>query len=235
MVSSRLTSLPITRKILFQFIFVLLSISIIAAFGSAPVLANSQAWNAAQPHRGFPRLADFIGSVQNGRFDTLVGVYVPGLMALPVLQQPSGNPAFVSNQPDTVTQFSLARDYGSIGLVAHNTHSGVEFYKLYPGQDVILVYGDGKTTSYRIKEKTSYQALSPNSPYSNFVDLGSGKILNASELFLKIYAQPDRLVFLTCIEANGISTWGRLFIIAEPFERRAELLEREYPEWAIPD
>jgi hypothetical protein len=207
----------------------------ISAHGLTPVSANSQSWTTIPPHPGLPRLAEFISSVRNERAGLLVGVYIPGILALPVVQQPAGNYAYVSNQAGTVTQFGLAKDYGSVGLVAHNTHSGADFVKLSAGQDVILIYGDGKTSSFRIRESVSFQALSPNSPYSSFIDLSSGSTLSVSDLFLKIYAQPGRLVFLTCIERNGISTWGRLFIIAEPFELQVKIPDFVFFPWAIPE
>jgi hypothetical protein len=235
MFTSKPKLLPCNKRRAVQFIAAVLMTFAVTASVLGPGLAYSQSWSPTQPYPGFPRLTEFIGSVRNDRTDTLVGVYVPGVLALPVLQQPPGNAGYVSNQPETVTQFGLARDYGSIGLVAHNTHSGSQFYKLSPGQDVYLVYGDGRTTSFRIKESATFQALSPNSPYSNFVDLNSGKTLSASDLFLDIYAQPGRLVFLTCIEVNGVSTWGRLFIIAEPYQAAAELPEIVFSSWAIPE
>jgi hypothetical protein len=35
-------------------------------------------------------------------------------------------------------------------------------------------------------------------------------------VFTKIYAVKDRLVLQTCIAKDGIDSWGRLFVIAEP-------------------
>jgi hypothetical protein len=207
----------------------------LAFFHLGTGLASSNTWTVTQPQVGMPRLADFIGSVRNDRANVLVGVYAPGVLALPIVPQPAENPAYVSSQYGQVTQFSLAWEFGSIGLLAHNTHSGAEFFQLKVGQEVILVYGDGRTSHFRVREMASFQALSPRSPYSNFIDLTSGATMNAADLFLKVYAQPGKLVFQTCIEANGITSWGRLFIIAEPFQPVVEMPIFEFSSWRFPE
>jgi hypothetical protein len=57
-----------------------------------------------------------------------------------------------------------------------------------------------------------YQALKPNSPYSTFRDLSNDENLTAEQVFKKVYTGERRVKFQTCIEANGVSTWGRLFV-----------------------
>jgi len=73
---------------------------------------------------------------------------------------------------------------------------------------------------YRIKEIDSYQALKPNSPFSNFVDTSdpSRSVLSSADLFNRLYTTRDQLVFQTCIENEGEPSWGRLFVIASPAE-----------------
>lgn len=75
---------------------------------------------------------------------------------------------------------------------------------------------------YRVTAAESYQALVPNSPYSDFVNLDdpTGKVITSSELFKHVYARPDTLVFQTCINANGDPSWGRLFVTAEKVDIR---------------
>jgi hypothetical protein len=76
--------------------------------------------------------------------------------------------------------------------------------------------GEG-VRSYSITEIKYYHASNPYSPYSNFEDVENlGIWLTAKELYNQIYGVSDRLVFQTCIEANGNPAWGRLFITAEP-------------------
>jgi hypothetical protein len=166
-----------------------------------------------------PDLAEFTETVKNERSHLAVGVYVADVLALPILQQPANQAAYVSNQEGVVTQFQMASSFGTVGLLAHNTLAGAVFSHLEPGQIVTLVYGDGKTKNYRIEEISSYQALTPNSPYSRFQDLhSSGNSISAADLFTQIYMPGDRLVFQTCIENNNNLSWGRLFITAYPFE-----------------
>lgn len=183
------------------------------------VLAADGPNESPEREADFPTLRTFAKSVENGNARSLAGVYVPGILALAVLQQPAGNPGYVSSQAETVTQFSLAAQYNTVGLLAHNYLAGELFFRLDRNQEVILVFGDGSRQSYMISEVGRYRALSPNSPYSSFEDLDNGTTLSVVELFNQIYAQGGRLVFQTCIEANGNLSWGRLFVTAVPFEK----------------
>jgi len=161
----------------------------------------------------------FSKTLLNGNSQQIVGVFVANTLAFPIQQQPAGNAAFVSTQADTVTQFAAASNYGSIGLIAHNNLAGAQFSDLKVDERIILVYGDGSQQQFEITEIDEYQALSPYSPYSNFVDLDVPETtLSATSLFMKVYNPDDRLVMQTCIEKDGVDSWGRLFIIAEPVE-----------------
>jgi hypothetical protein len=151
--------------------------------------------------------------------DLPVGLYVPGLLALPVVQQPAGNPAYVSPADGEVTHFGLAAGYGSTGLLAHNTAAGAQFDDLNLGQVLYLVDGTHRVQAYRVTQIRRLRALQPSSPYSEFLDLDiPGVRLTAADLFYQVYSHDGRLVLQTCIEAEGKSNWGRLFLIAEPVE-----------------
>jgi len=91
-----------------------------------------------------PNFSEFSNAVQDGSADLPRGVYVPNLLALPIVQQPAGNPGFVSKQDGKVTQFSMANKYGNVGLLAHNYLAGKSFSELAIGDEVRLVYGDGR-------------------------------------------------------------------------------------------
>lgn len=163
-------------------------------------------------------LPSFIESVQNGRARQVVGVYSPAGLALPVVQQPSTNPGYVSSKPQVVTQFGLASYYGGLGFLAHNSlPAGEAFYQLRIGDAVFVVRGDGSTTEYRIAATETYQALSPDSPYSRFVRLdGSNAVISATALFMRLYDGSDRVVFQTCMRMGDQWSWGRYFVIAVP-------------------
>lgn len=164
-------------------------------------------------------LPNFVARIAtSGDPDQIAGLFLTGRLELPVLQQPKNNPGFVSTDPDSVTQFRLASQYGSLAFLAHNNLAGQRFFDLKRGQILSLVYGNGRVSYFRIVSIRQYQALSPNSPYSSFVDLDDPerKTISVNDLFFSIYAQPGRLILQTCIEAEGQPSWGRLFIIAVP-------------------
>lgn len=163
-----------------------------------------------------PSFADFNQSVQNGEGGVLRGVYVPNVLALPIVQQPEDQPYYVSNHNGEATQFSVASHYGNIGLLAHNNLSGRFFSQLAVGQTVHLVYGDGRVDSYVIGQVLHFQALQPESVSSSFRNLDRNEVLSSSEMFNRAYVGERRLVFQTCIEAQGNASWGRLFVVALP-------------------
>ncbi|MCC6299977.1 MAG: hypothetical protein IT314_11815 [Anaerolineales bacterium] len=179
----------------------------------------ARAWEQGE----IPSLEQFVAQVANGEADELRGLYVPGLLADIVVPQPQGQPTFVSSQQEALTQFELASHYGTVGLLAHNYLAGNDFFQLENGQLLYLVYGDGRTETYAISRMMRYQALSPNSVMSDFVDLESGERLSASQLFGKVFQREGDVVLQTCIYADGESSWGRLFIIATPYDQYAPI------------
>jgi hypothetical protein len=144
-------------------------------------------------------------------------VYVPGLFALPVVQQPANDPGYVSTVAEVLTDFKDVKSAGNIGLLAHNYLAGRYFPLLRNGQEVRAINGDGSVEYFRVREILRYQALDPQSASSDFIDLKTGQRLSAAALFAKVYQGPRHLTFQTCIEKNGDASWGRLFVIAEPF------------------
>jgi len=160
-------------------------------------------------------LQAFIAQVSDGQAGVLRGVYVENVLAYRVDQQPADNYTYITSQPDTVTQFGLARP-PVIGLLAHNTLAGARFFDLKEGAQVWLIEGDGRSHAYRVSRRYEYQALQPNSPTSDFKDLATGEVLTAAEVFARHYMGPAHLTLQTCIARDGLSTWGRLFVIAEP-------------------
>jgi hypothetical protein len=177
-----------------------------------PVAGIALGNNKALP----PDFRDFINLVENGNVDIVSGVYIPNVLALPVVQQPTGDAGYVSGSYDEATQFSTASQYGNIGLLAHNYLSGRLFSRLAVGEEVRLVYGDGRVEYFVITEVLRYQALEPNSQWSSFRNLDNYDVLSTEQMFTRAYAGDRHVTFQTCIELNGNSSWGRLFIIAVP-------------------
>jgi hypothetical protein len=188
-----------------------LLVLIVLAFPTHAVWADSPAVTTA-----LPNLSSFASSIQNGEGKILRGAYVDGVFALPILQQPSDNAAFVSTVDNTLTQFGMASLFGNVGLLAHNYLSGQFFFQLTIGMVIQLVYGDGRIETYQVTHIYRYRATSPNSVSSDFVDLDTQKTLTASELFINVYKGPRHVTFQTCISQDGNSSWGRYFVIAEP-------------------
>lgn len=160
-------------------------------------------------------LADFVASVSNGKSSQVTGIYVDDAFAYNVGGQ-NGNASFVTTNPGEVTQFGLAAQYGTQGFLAHNYLAGAAFSQLEAGQLITLVYGDGSTEAFRIETLHRYQALSPDSTQSRFVDLSTGEELSVTKLFNTIYNNQNAVVLQTCIANDGVSTWGRLFVVAVP-------------------
>jgi hypothetical protein len=160
-------------------------------------------------------LSDFASAINDGK-SVLRGVYVPDVMAFRVIQQPKNQNGFVSTIRGLVTQFGLASDYGTIGLLAHNFAAGSEFSKVLVGNTVSVIYGDGTIKEFIVTKIVRYQALQPNSTSSSFLDLETNEKLSAGALFKAVYGGKAHLTLQTCIAQGKESSWGRLFIIAEP-------------------
>ena len=165
-----------------------------------------------------PSLRNFISRVENGQNLTVRGVYIPGFLALPVVQQPGGNSGYVSREAETATQFQLAARNNVIGLLAHNFLSGKDFFRLSEGLQVMVVRGDGSIDRYRVTGVHELQKLSPGSNWSHYVDLKSGERLTTYQVFNQFYQGEHHLTFQTCLEKDGLETWGLRFVVAEPVQ-----------------
>ena len=158
----------------------------------------------------------FVATLPAAGAQQVTGVYVPSVFALKVIQQPASMPTYISILRNTVTQYGLASQYGSIGLLAHNYLSGALYSELTIGQQVDIVNGGGTVRQYRVSEIHHYKALSPYDPYSQFIDLdGGGGQLSSTDVFMRMYSG-DRVVFQTCMDIGGSPVGGRLFVIATP-------------------
>ena len=171
----------------------------------------------AEGDASLPALQAFIESVSNGEAESLRGLYIPGVLAALVVPQPEGEPGFVSFEANTLTQFTLATRAGSTGLLAHNYLAGKELFRVQIGQLMYLVYGDGRTAAFIVTDLQRFQALDPQDIRSNFLDLRSGRFYSTRSLFNRIYNRSGDVILQTCIEWEGETSWGRLFVIAEPY------------------
>lgn len=165
-----------------------------------------------------PSLSEFIAAVRNGEENEVSGVYVPGLFALPVVQQPVGDFGFVSSIPRSLTKFQLADENHVIGLLAHNYLSGKNFFAIAEGYPVIIVHGDGTSRIYTVTGAHRFRKLDPLGGASDYIDLSTGKKLTISEVFNRFYRGEHHVTFQTCIEREGNPFWGLLFVVAAPID-----------------
>lgn len=136
---------------------------------------------------------------------------------LRIVEQPRGKPEYVATRKDTLTNFQLASRYGSLGLLAHNFEAGKYFQELKIGDALRLMDGSGNSIPYCVKYIKRYQALSPRSPRSKFVDLETMEKLGAADVFKRVYmGDGTKVVLQTCIAEGKEEEWGRLFVICEP-------------------
>jgi hypothetical protein len=189
---------------------------VVLVLTSHPTSATVSALTEVRDGTSLPVLADFVEQVWDGEANVLRGVYVPEVMALPVMQQPNDKPGYVSRKNGEVTQFSAASDLGNIGLLAHNNLSGRYFSQLEVGTEVHLVFGNGRVDDFVVTEVLRFQALQPGSFWSYFLDMANDQILSAGQVFDRVYNGDYHVTFQTCIAANGNLNWGRMFVIAMP-------------------
>lgn len=162
-------------------------------------------------------LEEFIARVADGQPGVVRGLYVPGLLALRIVDQPVGDPAYISSEADTATLFQSAGLFGAVGLLAHNYLSGSLFYDLAPGQELSLVYGDGSVRRYRLETIAPFERLTLGNLTSDFLDLQTGMTLSAQQVFEQFY-NGDVLTLQTCLEKDGLLNWGVTFFVAVPIE-----------------
>lgn len=184
------------------------------------ILFYAFAFSLPQAHadtiQQIPNLTAFVTSVKNDWPGVVSGVYVYDQFALPVVQQPQTNPAYVSGDAEVATEFAMARSYGNIGILAHNYLAGSNFFSLAQGDRIQVVFGNGAIETFMVTEILRYQAEAPTSPYTNFVDLTTGEKVNVETVFKRVYMGERHITFQTCIADGNEPSWGRLFVIAKP-------------------
>jgi hypothetical protein len=200
-------------------LLILLSMAVVPLQASAQIpVTGEQSIGQSSPSTTIaPSLAQFIEQVKNGSAQEITGLYINNLLSYPVIQQPSDQPAFVSQNVNMVTQFQSASAFGSLGFVAHNTLAGLKFSEIKNGDLISVVYGDGRFFQYQVRQIRRLQAVQPNNPYSSFIDISNGQRLTVEAVFFQTYGVRNQLVLQTCISSQGLETWGRLFVIAVPY------------------
>lgn len=166
----------------------------------------------------FPSLDEFSASVIDGQSEVVRGVYVQDVLALRVVQQPKGDPGYIDSAIDSATQFQTPAKYGTVGLLAHNDLAGALFFDLKFGLEVKIIYGDGSIERFNLDRIKQYQVIQPYNPYSDMIDLDTGEVMSSYEVFREVYKGDEHVTFVTCIDNEGIPTWGRIYIIGTPIQ-----------------
>lgn len=183
------------------------------AFAKTPVLDDSR-----------QSFLNFVAQVSDGKKGVVRGIYVPGAFALHVVQQPADEWSFVSDEMGTVTQFRNAADNGITGLLAHNYLSGELFYKLFLGQEIRIIYGNGIYRSYQVARIYRFEKLDPSSLTSDMINLSTGKVVTTDQVFNDLYTGSNQVTLQTCLYGEGRSNWGLYFVIAIPVQSNSELV-----------
>lgn len=163
-------------------------------------------------------LMDFVAQVYDGDAGTIRGVYIQDVFALPVIQQPSGDIAFVSDEDQMITEFQSAAQSGVTGLLAHNYLSGALFYNIELSDEVFIVYGNGTIRRYMVNQISQYQRLERSNLRSSFVDLNTSETLTSDQVFSRYYRGAHRVTFQTCLARSGYSNWGLQFTQAQSID-----------------
>lgn len=179
---------------------------------SAP--AEPAVWQVSE--QDSPEFRDFVSRVSDGNSHAVRGVFVAGILSLPIVDQPPGEVAYVSDDPDVVTMFSSAANNDVTGLLAHNYLAGALFYQLQVGQEIRIVYGDSTYRLYEVTEVDQYRKLQPTSLRSELIHLEDGRTYTTDEVFNRFYRGPHHVTFQTCLAQDGLSNWGLTFIVATP-------------------
>jgi hypothetical protein len=165
-----------------------------------------------------PDMVEFLERISPAEPDQVVGVFSPDRLALLVEQQPPNHSLYVTDKAGYATQFSRPARYDVIGLLAHNTNSGILFYELDFGSPVYLAFGDGAVSLYRVEDIQDFQKLEPGNSRSDYVELSSGQVLGTNAVFDRFYRNGPHLILQTCLEFEGDYNWGVRFILARPVD-----------------
>jgi hypothetical protein len=167
------------------------------------------------PQPTFPTLEEFISQIVSGQGSEWRGLYAAEKFTARIVQQPPSNYTFISLEQGVLTQYMLAEE-DVIGLLAHNTHAGQYYFLLSHGDSFYLIADDATIRLYQVLQIDRYQALQPNSNTSDYKNLQTGEILTTAQIFARYYMGEPHVTLQTCIAQNGLTNWGRLFVVAQP-------------------
>lgn len=133
------------------------------------------------------------------------------------VEQPVGQPEWVSGGLNTVTRYQLADQ--TIWLVQHNTTAPAYYWKLLikynmlTYSDYVVIDGNrvARTIPLRVMSIYNYTLVDPLDPYSDWIDDSTGIQYNTYEIVTRHDVSTNKVVLQTCKRTNGQIT-GRLII-----------------------
>jgi hypothetical protein len=132
------------------------------------------------------------------------------------MQQIDDDPESFMRISGVATQFGLAAHNLVIGLMAHDDLAGAFFSYLKMGQEVCIVYGDGRVGYYQINHLARFKAPQPDSQNGIYMDLNLNITYTAQDLFTMFYNGDAHVTFQACIHQGENLSWGQLFVTAIP-------------------
>jgi hypothetical protein len=113
--------------------------------------------------------------------------------------------------PDVAGQVSRFEQPAGLVFLAHSNLDGARFADIESG-DLIHYYADG-WQEYRVTAIIEAQAVPPESTTPTLWIDSRG--YTVEEIHRLYFSDPDRLVLMTCLERDGVPSWGRLIVISE--------------------
>lgn len=139
----------------------------------------------------------------------------PTSQPIPIVQQPEGQPNYVSSETGVMTEYEYPEENGVIGLLIHNDLGKDQLKQLDQAQVVTISDGIGIKT-YRLVGIEIWIAEDGSNALSRYRrDADDDDWIFARDLYDHIYGGAYPLIIQTCIEENGSDTGGRKFYLYE--------------------
>lgn len=120
-------------------------------------------------------------------------------------------------------------DVPALTLIAHNYQSGKNFGDIQVGDSLRYQNQQGEWQTYQVRDVLAFQALSPDSEYSD-LKAPDGTIYTTKQIHELLYNHPEYLILQTCIYRDGNLNWGRLFVVATKRKGNEYVQRRSSPQ-----
>lgn len=118
-----------------------------------------------------------------------------------VVQQP--NQLWVSSQKNVLTQYELAGELGTYGILAHSEYAGKQFRKLDLGETVSVKFENETVADYIVGE-ISYFSVVPRGNTADYIESSTGLTYTFLDMMKRFYMNENKITFQTCVGKNGL-------------------------------